>query len=306
VNEGEHDATFGFLTSDLVVKDDLGNTYLDKGSTDTVQETLRPENVTSFTRQYESIVAPAATDLIISIPKIGQENDIQITIPIDFSSEELKMDFSLTSAREDRMKIVGTIENHGSDDQLVRFQAANITVTDNVGNTYNMQRDEGQSYMVLLQSADTGYYRNSREYNWRYYPAVASEATQLKVTLEELGQESFDKIIPLGTADQDVRYEAVWESVWGDNTRVYLTVFNLGNQDLIVRFDETSVRIKDTQGSVLGLDEPGGKGERVIAPGNSRGYRFIFTGLPTSDNLTLVFPVFCGVEDFEIPVSPAE
>jgi curved DNA-binding protein CbpA len=307
INLASQTATLNFLTSDIVVVDNLGNIYTDSGSTSTVQETLLTNEVTNFYRRYEGIIDPSATSLNISFPEIGGASEIKITIPVDFSKEDIAMEFSLQTMYEDELRIMGVLTNRGSREQLVRFQADDIVLTDDAGNQYSMEEgDKDEKYMVLLEPASGPSWSRNVDYYWTFVPAAAPEATQLEVAMDGLGSFNERWVLPLGRADHNVRYEAVWREGWGESTRIRLNVFNLGDQVLAVRFDEAAVRLEDAVGNVFVSEETEGRGGGIISPGGSREYDFRFAGLPAGDRITLIFPVFCAQEDVRIPVKVAE
>jgi hypothetical protein len=171
-----------------------------------------------------------------------------------------------------------------------------------MGNTYVMgEYDQGKQYMVWLNPVDD--YGAYESYLWNFAPGIAPDASHLSVELDDLMGEDYNEILELGNSGQNIRYEAVWSEGWSETFHIDLKVFNLGSEDLVVRFDESSVLVSDAEGREYHpADSSESRVGDYVSSGDNGHYRLEFDGLPSGKNLTLLIPVFCAEEDVRIPV----
>lgn len=303
LNASGQNYLISFLTSDIEVRDDLGGLYKDESSTEPLQYTLQADERRTFYRSYEGMVDPLATELKVTIAHIGEEQNIEINIPITVSPDQLDVDFALDPSNGS-FSIQGTIQNLGQNQAFIRFEAADIQVTDDLGNQYSMEAyHQDDQYMRRLEPTEN--YGDSRSYQWSFVPGVLPEANSINVELANLMGKAFNATLSLGSIDRDVRYEATWREGWSNSFYIDFAVFNLGSENLVVRFDKHPLTAQGASGQVFSSEESDDRIGEVVYPGRSRSYRLTFEGTPTGE-LTLIIPIFCGEENIRIPVQPED
>lgn len=300
INRTQSDYVASFLTSDIAVSDDQGNIYYPSRSTEPVRDTIPAHQSREYTLYYEGTLDPGASALTLSTAQISDEHDITLVIPLIPLTDQIDIGFELNQVWDDGLEIRATMQNHAASDFVARFRASDVVVTDDWGNQYQMSEyDREEQYAALLSPSD--YHGSFASYQWRFSPGIAPGASTLQVMITDFMGQQFEEVIPLGTPANGVRYEATISYVGDDWFRVSFRVFNIGADDLIVRFDEGSVLVLDASGQPLPSRETDRRHVDVVGSGSHVSYDLSFQGVPPSTNgLTLFLQIFSGTQDVQV------
>lgn len=304
INLTQADYIATFLTSDITVKDDRGNTYPSQSSTQPVRDTINAGNSRNYSLSYEGTLDPYATSLILSVNQISDEHNIIVNIPLTPLNDQLAVDFELGDAWDDGVNIKVVMQNNAPSAFVARFKAADVIVTDELANQYQMDeyyRDD--QYAALLAPAEASW-QSSKSYDWQFEPGIAPGVTTLQVTITDFMGKQFSKTFPLNMPADGVRYEATLDYVREDSFMIDFRIFNIGAENLMVRFETDGIRVQSADGQSF-VSQDTGRRVEIVSPGNYTSYNLDFEGRIASNNqLTLVFPIFSGVQNVQVPIQP--
>jgi hypothetical protein len=301
--------TLAFLTSDIVVSDDLGNVFPQQWDTQPIRDELDSSgysNSKEYTLNLAGSLHPMAKIINVSYPSLSEgEQPFQIAIPL-VSVEMVSAGFEaeLTDNGGNAMDLKFKFTNNSPYLFVLRLNSSDFLVTDDLGNAY--QINEYYSHQALAIALDgANQYSNNQEYQWEYTPGLNPKATLLNIQINLMGQ-PLSVQIPLSISTEKIRYEAKVLYAYPDSHQfaIGVTVFNLGDADFVLRLDGNQTYI--TQDGVtftaqVDNERIGG----IIRPGSSTGFQLRFDGnLGNQSNLFLILPLVSGIENIQIPVMP--
>ena len=308
-NTSQNILTLAFLSSDIVVTDNLGNTYPEQWGTQPIRDELEASGYSSE-REYSLGLAgaldPSATALQLAFPALTDgEPAFQLTIPlVSIEQAQASFDAQLTYPGGDSFDLKTTITNNSPYYFVLRFNSSDISVTDDLGNVYQLEEyNANQTFADGLESAEE--YYHSRDYGFRFHPGLEPGATSLQVQTTIMGK-SFSSQIPLSVSDDKVRYEAMVDYVndYSGEFTVRVNVFNLGDTDFVLRTDGNQASIVQRGQTFFAQPDRSERVGNSISPGSSISFYLYFDGaLSDQNDLTLTLPVVSGTQNIQIPVA---
>jgi DnaJ-class molecular chaperone with C-terminal Zn finger domain len=306
-NISQTSLTLAFLSSDIKVTDNLGNTYTEQ-YTQPIRDDLDAEGY-SAERQYTLGLAgyldPSVSELQIKFPSITQgESPFELKIPL-VSIEQAKagVDVALTYLRGDSFSVNITVSNNSPYYFPLRFNSSDVSVSDDLGNIYQINEYEANKpFADRLEGVDD--YNHSRDYQFGFVPGIEPRATSLQVQANIMGK-AYSSQISLPRSDQNVRYEAKvnYSNPDYNEFSVDVYVYNLADTDFILRTDGSKALLNQrgqTYSTKSDTERIGGS----ISPGGSTSFTLYFVGsLIDQNDLNLTLPVVSGTENVQIPVS---
>ena len=308
-NTSQNILTLAFLSSDIVVTDNLGNTFPEQWGTQPIRDELEASGYSSE-REYSlslgGTLDPSATTLQLAFPALTDgEPAFQLTIPlVSIEQAQASFDAQLTYPDGDSFDLNTTITNNSPYFFVLRFNSANVAVTDDLGNSYQLEEYyANKTFADGLESVEN--YSHSRDYSFRFHPGLEPAATSLQVQVTVMGK-TFSSQIPLSVSDDKVRYEAMVDYVneYSNEFTIRVNVFNLGDSDFILRTDGNQASIGQRGQAFSPQPDRNGRVGYSISPGSSTSfYVYVDGALADQNDLILTLPVVSGTENIQIPVA---
>lgn len=290
-----------FLTSDVVVSDNLGNVYSPYYSTETVRNEIDGQHDSTYRLSFQGAIPADATELIVNIKQINDIQNINFVISLPTLTDQLSILYKVRQYSGDAIELSGKIENVSQYPFLLRLKAIDTTLQDDLGNPYVL--DEDQQGYVVSQLLQSGYYISDY---LSFSPGVDPRAKTLTLTFPVMGQ-IYTQTFDLGTADSNIRYEAKINYAYSDYFSVDFTIFNLGDNFLIARYDTDLTTITSPSGQMYLADDDRGRVVYIVRSGDEETVTLYFTGaLSDTSALTLNFPVISATENIQVTVLPEQ
>lgn len=294
-----------FLTSDVIVSDNLGNLYPPNDSTKTVRDEMDSRDAYYHEKEYrfsyKGSIPANATELFVNIKQINDVQNLNFVISLPTLTNQLNILYNVSQYSNDGIRLSGEIENISQYPFLARFKATDISLQDDLGNSYIL--DENQKDYVATKLIQSGSSISDYE---SFSPGIDPRAKTLTFTLPIMGQ-VYTQTFDLGIADANIRYEAKVNYVSSDYFSVNLTIFNLGDKPLIARYDANLTTVTSPSGQVYSADADRGRAVYIVGSGDEETNTLYFIGvLGDMNNLSLNIPVISSVENIQIPVMPKE
>jgi hypothetical protein len=290
------------LSSDITVSDNLGNTYPANESTRTIRDDVGSANSygdeQDYSFSFKGFIPAEVTELTVHIAQINDVKNLDFKIAVPALSNQLEVKYDAPGCSDDYIRMNGQILNNAPYNFLVRFKASEFTLTDDVGNTYTLDPNNAtyQGFRLLTPGYNLSDYET-------FTPGVDPRAKTLSFQTPMMGKpitQTFD----LGTASDKVRYEAKIDYQYSDSFAISFTIFNLGDTDLIARYDANLITLSSPSGQSYSPDERLKRKVYAIRSGGQESVSLTFTGNLTDTNgVTLTIPVLSGVENVQVPVT---
>lgn len=305
-NLSSSEQTVTFLTSDVIVTDDIGNVYPLAYGTDTIRDTLSvgSRSARKYEMSYEGLIPANATALNVKIAKLSGLSDLSFVLPLFNNIDQLiNPEFTIGYFGNERIDIDGKFKSTSNLNFLLRWDASEMQLVDDQGNEYKVDDYDAGQFNYLFEHDNSW----PMQLDISFVPGIDPMATKLTLTAPIMGvtyTETFELSKP---ADDLTRYEAQVSYVGNDSISVDYTVFNLSGQDFLVRFNPSQVYLLDSSGNKYFANTQQTLNIAVISSGSQRRDSIRFQGNPKDvDNLKLIFPEFSGVENVEVIVKPKE
>lgn len=303
-NTTQNEIVATFLTSDILITDNLGNQYPVNDDTTLVQYTLgaNRNNLYYTHLRFSGAIDTSATSLTIQMPPINGEQPEVFTIPLRLMDNQLLLTLSLNTST--LFNIDMEAANMSPEPFLLRFRSSDINVSDDIGNIYTLVENNGYTfhsdqYVDLIESND------SFHETWRFFPAISPHAKSITISTTIMGH-PYSQIVNLEHPVDQIRYESSLSHVMGDTTAIKVSVFNLSQNDFLLRFAYNNIQIQTADGSVIAtINDTTNFVMRNIPPGKSESLILVFdTKLSDVTGLKLVIPVVSAYENVRVDIHP--
>jgi hypothetical protein len=306
-NQTVEQQIISFLTSDILVMDNLGNQYKQRYDTSPVQDKLMPNGNYYDYAEHEldlSGIIPTNVEFITFKLSLSVETQpVLINIPIIPYSEKIITTLGIENVSNDGFRFTANFKNQESDPFILRANTNCISAEDNLENIYKIYPSGPDR--PIVDYIGTGDY-NEANLNWWIAPGIDPAASEINLILDNFMGLSVKQTIPLIGLGKNIRYEVIIEnySNYVNQTSVILRVFNLNQEDILVRFDPKTLSVTSVNGSsYLASDYNDARFVHYINPGNSYDFRIAFTGdISQGNDLMLNIPVISAVSNVQIPI----
>lgn len=290
------------FTSDVILKDDLGNLYPLWSPSEVMEKTLSAAGEGGDTQEvivfFENFIPPEAKAMDVSIKQINDIKDLVFTIPLLDDANKIDAAVSVVNDNSDYLSLKATYTNNSLYDYVLRFNLSDFSLIDDLGNEYSLLDPKlAHQYQCFLQPS------TSKDYSFAYVPAIDPKASQLTANLKLMGN-TLTKTFDLGEADQNIRFEAQIRGINTNNFVINLKVANLGQSDFIMRFSIPLTYVQDSAGQQYTNENTNKDREvRTLKPGDTYSNQLSYKGLVNKDSvLELIIPLMSGEENIRIPV----
>jgi hypothetical protein len=299
-----------FLTSDILITDNLGNQYPVSDDTTLVQYTsgANRNNEYYIHLRFSGAIDPSATSLIIKMPPVNGEQPAMFTIPLRLIDDQLLFTLNPNYGYQSDsfFNVDMEVANTSAEPFLLRFYSSNIHVSDDIGNIYTLGGDNGYTFHSD-QYADLIDGNNSFNETWRFSPAISPHAKSLTLSTEVMGR-PYSQIINLEHPIDQIRYESKVSHVIGNTSTIKVTVFNLSKNDFLLRLAYNNAQIQTPDGNILAtINDPSKLVMGNMPPGESLSFMMSFdVKLTETTGLKLVIPIVSAYENVKIDIQPNE
>lgn len=297
-NLTQNELVVAFLTSDIVLTDNLGKRYDLREGTRPVRDTLRNGRGNEYRLEYLGTIESPVTSLSIAFPSINGETATTITIPLRTMDNQLLVTLSPYSYNNDSFNVRMDAQNNLNAPFLIRFQSNDITVSDDAGNVYNLSEYyQNKSYASLIEG------KNNYSDSWSFEPSISPSAKNITINAYIMGQ-NFSQFVNYEYPSSMVRYEGALEYVTDNQFHIKFKAFNLGESDFLLRFDSKDVKVQATDGSMYFARTD--YSHAIMSSISSGGYQDVtlyFDGaLTNKSGLKLIFPVISAQENVQVDI----
>jgi hypothetical protein len=290
--------TVTLLSSDISVSDNLGNKYTPAESTRTIRDEVGKVSSQTYRFSYKGAILPEVTELLVHISQINEEKNLDFKIAIPPLSNQLEVQYKISSYSDKSIQFNGTIQNNAAYNFLVRFKASDITLKDDAGNTYVLDADNAKYKASRLVTP--GYGMEDREL---FSPGVDPRAKTMSLVVPIMGKQ-FAQTFDLGVASDKVRYEAKIQYQNSDSFSISLIIFNLGDKDLVARYDVNRIIVSSQAGQSYPPEESQKRKVYVVRSGGQETTTLYFKGkLSNTNGLTMTIPVLSATENIKISIA---
>lgn len=300
-NLNASDAVITLLSSDITVSDNLGNTYPANESTRTIRDAVASANSygaeQEYTFSFKGFIPAEVTELTVHIAQINDVKNLDFKVAVPAMSNQLDIQYAVSAYAGANTRLDGEYKNIAPYNFLVRFKANSMTLTDDIGNMYTMDPDDATYQVSNLLSP--GYDFND---SVTFTPGIDPRAKTISLNIPIMGKQ-ISQTFELGTASDKVRYEATIGYQSSDSFSINFTIFNLGDTDLVARYDINQIVVTTQSGQSYLPDNDAKRTVYVIQSGDQRSVNLNFLGnLPDTNGITMTIPVLSAVENIQVPV----
>ncbi|HEY9076136.1 MAG TPA: protein kinase [Anaerolineaceae bacterium] len=289
-----------FLSSDLKLSDNIGTVYTPNETTRPIRETLAPAGSSGYERtmtfQYKGVIPVDTNEMNLRLTTVNDYKDLSFRILLPNYTNQYSIAYTLASVNGDSTQLHGKITNTAGYDMFLRFTAADVRLSDDVGTQYTLDKEQAK-YIASWKLVPRAFQDDYETFS----PGINPLAQKLTYTMKIQGQ-LYSQDFPLGNAAKDVRYEAKLTSTSSSDFQVELTAFNLGGSNFIARFDPSRCTVTGG-GQTLTANPDLKRDVRSIASGSRATYYLRFKGKPPNGDLTLNLPVFSAVENVKVTMT---